>query len=204
MVHQKLGVNILIVDYRGYGDSDDHQPTEKGLIADAIGALDWLDRKGVKQLIIFGRSLGGAVAFALAEHMVKQGRQPAGLIAENTFVSVSKMARSIFPFLKWLSWLLRPPAVFDDWNTAQRIVSMGRSAQFPILFLGGQRDEIVPPVMMVQLNDLVTQHSAGRVHFEKFPNGTHNDTPLRDFEQYWRCMVYWHQLLTSPPTAASG
>lgn len=60
-----LGVNVLLVEYRGYGDSDDVPPTEAGLKLDAQAALEWIQRHrkvDSSKIFVFGRSLGGAVA----------------------------------------------------------------------------------------------------------------------------------------------
>ena len=64
----KLPVNVLIIDYRGYGKSEG-RPSEQGLYTDARAAWDYLTtRRNIpaSQIVIFGESLGGAVAIDLA------------------------------------------------------------------------------------------------------------------------------------------
>ena len=95
-VFHKLKLNVLIIDYPGYGESDG-VPSENGLYQSANTAWHYLiSDKKVKpeNIIIFGRSLGGAVAVDLASR-VKAG----ALILESTFTSVSDMADFIFPVL---------------------------------------------------------------------------------------------------------
>jgi len=92
----QLPFNIFIFDYRGYGKSEG-TPSEEGLYLDAEAAYHFLlDEKAISpdKLILFGRSLGGAVAIDLAtKHAV------AGVIVESTFTTISDMARHLFPYL---------------------------------------------------------------------------------------------------------
>ncbi|MFN2373234.1 MAG: alpha/beta hydrolase [Cyclonatronaceae bacterium] len=91
--HQ-LGLDVFIVDYRGYGKSTG-RPNEKGLYTDALAAYDYLTQElGIPadSLIIFGRSLGGSVAAYLASE-----RPAAGLALESTFTSVPDVASGYYP-----------------------------------------------------------------------------------------------------------
>jgi len=94
------GCNVLMVEYRGYGTSNG-EPSEDGLKLDAQAALDYLheERKDVdsRQIFVFGRSLGGAVAIWLA-HRNPRGLR--GVMVENSFTSIYAMATPIFPFLE--------------------------------------------------------------------------------------------------------
>jgi len=90
----RLGYGVFIFDYRGYGRSDG-RPTEQGTYLDAEAAWNYLVRqKGIKpsRIVLFGRSLGGAVAVWLAA-----GRNPRGCILESTFSSVPDMAAALYP-----------------------------------------------------------------------------------------------------------
>ncbi len=89
LLQEKLGVSVLAFDYRGYGRSTG-APTEAGILADARAARRWLaGRTGVAEtdIVLLGRSLGGAVAVDLAAH---DGAR--GLILENTFTSMPEVA----------------------------------------------------------------------------------------------------------------
>lgn len=91
-----MGLNALIFDYRGYGDSSG-KPTEEGTYQDALAAWLYLTgRKGIpeKKIIVFGRSLGGSVATWLAEKV-----SPGALVIASTFTSAPDMAAKMFPFL---------------------------------------------------------------------------------------------------------
>jgi len=95
-IFNDLGLNVFIIDYRGYGQSEG-RPSEPGLHADALAALRYLeDERGVTpaEVVAFGRSLGGAVAACLA------AKEPvAALILESTFISVPELAAELYPWL---------------------------------------------------------------------------------------------------------
>ncbi len=95
-IFHDLGQSVLIFDYRGYGRSSG-KISENGTYLDAEAAWDYLIRtkhKSSKDIVIFGRSLGGAVA---AETALRKG--PACLILESTFMSVPAIARKYYPWL---------------------------------------------------------------------------------------------------------
>ena len=95
-IFHDLGLSVLIFDYRGYGKSEG-SPGEKGTYLDAEAAWDYLVKvKGVDPatIVIFGRSLGSAVAAELA-----LTRKAAALIIESGFTSVPDMGRKLFPHL---------------------------------------------------------------------------------------------------------
>jgi hypothetical protein len=123
--------NALIFDYRGYGISDG-TPSEENVYRDAAAAYAWLTtEKGVpaEQIVIMGRSLGGAVAVDLAARVNCRA-----LILESTFSSAADMARELFPFLP-VHLLLR--FQFDS-------VSKIGKVSVPILMVHSPDDEIVP------------------------------------------------------------
>ncbi|EOD47614.1 putative bem46 family protein [Neofusicoccum parvum] len=148
ILEEELGCNILMLQYRGYGLSTG-TPNEKGLAIDAQTGLDYIrqraELRGTK-IVLYGQSLGGAVSIGLAAKNQEQG-DIAGVVLENTFLSIRKLIPSeeVMPKIK----------------------------QFPILFLSGLRDEIVPPSHMAKLFDLCV--SKAKV-WREFPNGSHNDT----------------------------
>jgi hypothetical protein len=126
----RLGVNVFIIDYRGYGQSQGH-PSEQGLYNDAQAAYDYLlqtRRINAQNIYFFGRSLGGAVAIDLALK-----NSCAGVIAESTFTSLPDIGRELYPFL--------PVKLV----TRERYDSLAKIAKIkvPILILHGDADEIV-------------------------------------------------------------
>ena len=95
----ETGANVFVFDYRGYGLSGG-RPSEAGTYRDATAAYEWLERKGCKHVVVFGESLGGAVAAELCLH-----ERAAGLILQSTFTSIPDIGAELFPWLpvRWLS-----------------------------------------------------------------------------------------------------
>jgi fermentation-respiration switch protein FrsA (DUF1100 family) len=92
----KLGLSVFIIDYRGFGESTG-KASVNGTIRDAWTAWQWLTgSRGVpaSRIILFGRSLGGGVAAALAARVT-----PKALILESTFTSLHDMGKKTFPWL---------------------------------------------------------------------------------------------------------
>ncbi|MCC8189259.1 MAG: alpha/beta hydrolase [Planctomycetes bacterium] len=125
------GFDSFMVDYRGFGESDG-APTEAGLLLDAEAAWRYLTvERGVppENIIIFGYSLGGAVAAALAA----SHPEAAGLILESTFTCLADVARDFFPFLPCRL------IVGKAWNTRDRL----RRVRLPLLVIHGRQDQLV-------------------------------------------------------------
>lgn len=92
-IFHTLQCNILMVEYRGYGLSTG-APTEKGIYSDARAAIDYLYTRhdlDLNQIVLFGRSLGGAVAIDVAADP-EYNQKLMCVILENTFTSIPDMA----------------------------------------------------------------------------------------------------------------
>ncbi|MDP1956786.1 MAG: alpha/beta fold hydrolase, partial [Rhodocyclaceae bacterium] len=103
---QRLGYSTLIVDYRGYGNSAG-KPTEQGTYLDAAAAWDYLTQTRnipAASIVLFGESLGGAVAAWLASRQTHAA--PAALVISSGFTSVPDLAADIYPWLP-VRWLAR-------------------------------------------------------------------------------------------------
>ncbi|KEH32463.1 putative alpha/Beta hydrolase [Medicago truncatula] len=184
---QQLQCNVFMLSYRGYGASEG-SPSQKGITKDAQAALDHLSQRSdidTSRIVVFGRSLGGAVGAVLTRN---NPEKVAGLILENTFTSILDMAGVLLPFLKWfiggsgtkgpklLNCVVRSP-----WST---IDVVGEIKQ-PILFLSGLQDEMVPASHMQMLYAKAAARN-NRCLFVEFPTGMHMDTWLAGGDQYWR------------------
>lgn len=159
---------VFIFDYRGYGRSEG-KPSEEGIYRDARAAYSHLVRslqKEPRRIVIWGRSLGGAVAIDLAQKV-----PAAGLILESTFTSGRAMAKRMFG------------AIPVWWFMSIRFDSMQKIAQvaIPKLFLHGTADEVIP-------------FSMGRKLFERAPEpktfialegASHNDTYIAGGAEYF-------------------
>jgi fermentation-respiration switch protein FrsA (DUF1100 family) len=92
ILEQSLNCNVLMLEYRGYGESTG-SPDEQGLKIDAQTGLDYVRNRAETshtKIVIYGQSLGGAVAINLVAKNEKRG-DIAGLVLENTFLSIRKM-----------------------------------------------------------------------------------------------------------------
>jgi len=126
----KFDVNFLIVAYRGFSGNQG-KPSEQGLYEDARSTLDWLKIKDVKEknLILYGESLGTAVAIEIA-----QNKNLAGIILESPFTSMVELAQKYYPVLP-VKFLLK-----DKYETIKKLPNINS----PILVLHGKLDNIVP------------------------------------------------------------
>ncbi|KAK3309602.1 Alpha/Beta hydrolase protein, partial [Chaetomium strumarium] len=169
MLIAAAGCNVFMVEYRGYGLSTG-QPDESGLNIDAQTAIDYLrDRAETRdhKIVVYGQSLGGAVGIRLVAKNQGKG-DIAGLILENTFLSMRKLIPSVMPPAKYLSFLCH-----QVWPSDTLIPSI----KVPTLFLSGLQDEIVPPIHMKRLYDL---SKAPLKVWKPLPGGDHNSSVLEE------------------------
>ena len=130
-IFHKLGLSVFIFDYRGYGESQG-QPSEEGMYLDAEAAWDYLvEDKALDpgQIILFGRSLGGAVAAWLAER-----RSPRACILESVFTSAPDMAAELLP--------LFPARFLCRYNYDTKAAVSNRNC--PLLIVHSSQDDIIP------------------------------------------------------------
>lgn len=126
-----LGLSVLILDYRGYGKSEG-KPTERGTYLDADAAWEYLKtfrQKSPEKIVLFGRSLGGAVAAELALKT-----KPAGLILESTFTSVVELGKKFYP------WFPVRLLARHRYATLDKVGAI----TCPKLIIHSPQDEIVP------------------------------------------------------------
>ncbi len=167
LMQKYLDVGVFIFDYRGYGLSEG-VPSEKGLYSDIVGAYAWLSKRiPENRIVLFGRSLGAAIAAKLSTE--KKSAQ--ALILESPFENTIEMGKKIFPFLP-LKWMIK-----------QRYDTRGviSSVQIPLLILHGNQDTIVP---IQQGKNLFRLASEPKQFFE-IKGANHNDTFSVGGRLYW-------------------
>lgn len=123
-------VSVMIFDYRGYGRSEG-KPTAAGALNDARAArAELAKRAGIKEadVVLMGRSLGGAILVPLAAEL-----SPRGLILQSTFSSLKNIAKHHFPVLAWMV----PKSKLDS-------AKMIPDAKCPVLISHGDRDTVIP------------------------------------------------------------
>lgn len=126
-----LGLNVLIFDYRGYGQSEG-RPSEQGTYKDAMAAWSYLTEVRnlpADRIVLFGRSLGSGVAAWLGREV-----KPAGLMLESTFTSLVDIAREIYPLLPVRQLMtIRYP-----------VIEHIEYIRVPVLVAHSPQDEIIP------------------------------------------------------------
>ena len=170
---ERLDVEIVMVDYRGYGLSEG-APTEGRLYQDGRAVYDAVRERGVppERIVLFGRSLGSAVAVDVA-----QDRPVAGLVLETPFLSVPELARVHYPFIPTF-------LVQSRYDNARKLPGI----TVPKLIVQAERDEVVPPDQAARLHELATPPKA----FHVLRGARHNDTFGEGREEYfgaWRGLL---------------
>ncbi len=165
---ERLDASVLQVEYPGYGDSSG-RPSEASLYAAGEAGWEAAQHQGKgRPLVVFGRSLGGAVAIDVsARHEVD------GLVVESAFTSLPDLAPVTgLPLARQL--------------VAYRFDSLSKinDVTAPILLIHGDRDELVPYSMAERLREAATAASSCDLHTVR--GGTHNDTWHVGGEGYWQ------------------
>ena len=175
----RIKLNVLAFDYRGYGRSEG-TPTESGVFLDAQAAYDELvgsigERE--ERILIFGHSLGGAVAIDCALH-----RPAAGLVAQSTFTHLRDMARVRFP---------RMPLHLVTSNHFRSLDKVPR-LNLPKLFIHGTADETIPHA----LGELLYERAADPKEWYSVPHAGHNDVYRFGGLRYlWRMVSFSRRCL---------
>jgi uncharacterized protein len=165
-----LGVDVALVDYRGYGKSDG-RPSEAGLYADGEAIYEAARARGFSpaQIVLFGESLGCAVALEIAT------RKPVrSLVLEAPFLSIPKMAKTVYPFLP--AFLVRTR--FDNEAKIARVA-------VPKLIVVAERDDVVPFEHARRLYELAAEAKELLVVRE----ATHNNIYIvggKEYLEAWR------------------
>jgi hypothetical protein len=163
---ETVGVSVLVFDYRGYGRSEG-SPSETGVLADVRAARRWLaerEQTAPQNVVLMGRSLGGAVAVDVA---ADEGAR--ALVLESTFTSVPDMAGHIYPWLP-ARWLVR-----TRFNSLKKIPHY----HGPLLQSHSEDDTIVPLELGKRLFDAANEPK----QFIRFTGQDHNEMPPMTY--YW-------------------
>jgi fermentation-respiration switch protein FrsA (DUF1100 family) len=159
-----LRLSVMMFDYRGYGRSEG-SPDEQGVLQDARAARAWLARRAdvaEDQIVLMGRSLGGAVAIDLA---AADGAR--GLILESTFTSLPDMAAKLAPLT---------PA---RWLMGNKLDSLSKISRYhgPLLQSHGDSDRLIP---YEQGRELFAAANEPK-QFGAIPGGDHNDPQTAEY-----------------------
>jgi pimeloyl-ACP methyl ester carboxylesterase len=161
------GAEVLLVDYRGYGENPG-RPSEPDLARDARAV--WTLSQTLpgwtrNRTVLYGESLGGALAVQLAAELSDRQTPPGGLILRSAFTSMTEAARH---YQCWLRWFI-PEGWYPSRERIPRVTC-------PLLALHGTADEVVPYEMGQRLFAAAPAHSANQIAKEwiPFPHAGHN------------------------------
>ncbi len=169
-----LGLNILMIDYRGYGRSEGY-PTIKGVAEDAIAAYEWLSVKHKVppgRIVLWGRSLGVAAALAAAQ----RHPEAAGVILESGFVSMRRVAMDIFPYIPVF-------LVTNGFDNGTIVAGL----KIPKLVIHGVGDKVIP---FSHAEELFARSAEPKL-FVPIRNAGHNNTYSSGGEEYLRLVGGW-------------
>jgi uncharacterized protein len=168
MLSETLRASVFVFDYRGYGHSQG-EPNEKGCIADGNAAQHWLaSRLGIQpnEVVLMGRSLGSAVAVALAAD-----NDARALVIENAFPTMTDVAAWHYPWLP------------VRWVMSNRYDSLTRIQRYrgTLLQSHGTQDELIPLSFARRLFDVAP---GLRKHWLELPGLGHNSaSPPRYYDE---------------------
>ena len=156
-----MDINFLIIAWRGYSGNPG-KPNETGLYKDALGGIEWLNKKGISndQIILYGESLGTAITTEVA-----QNENFAGIILEAPFTSMVDMGQKIYPIFP-VKFLLK-----DKYESKNKI----KNIKSPILVLHGRKDKIVPFYMGEKIFEMANN--------PKFKYFTDSDDHMMNFDK---------------------
>ena len=176
------GLDLVLVDYRGYAENDG-RATEDLLHADARSIQAWLSDHGVTadRLILFGESLGSAVAVRLAADLCRGGTPPRGLVLRSPFSSMTETGRYHYPWLP-VSWVL-----MDRYQSIDHIGAV----ICPVTIVHGTADQVVPIRLSRRLFEAAPPRSATGVErqFIELPGVGHNGIPAEPLVEAARGMM---------------
>lgn len=165
--YRSVNYDLFMIDYRGYGKSTGHIESEAQLRADVRRAWDWLaPHYAGKPHVIYGRSLGSALAAGLAAEV-----QPALTVLVSPYCSMGELARLHYPLIP--AWLLRYPL-----STCSDVAAL----RTPLLLLHGEQDMFIPITQSEQI-----RARAPRAELVRIAGASHND--LHRFDAYRQSLI---------------
>lgn len=196
-----MGYSVLAIDYRGFGQSKGNLPSEASVYEDARAAWERFTaiQPDASKRLIYGHSLGGAVAVDLAAELAaqaKKNRAPVpvrGLVIESTFTSlgdaVAQVADNNLP-VKWLPvrWLLS-----QKFDSIDKIVDI----DMPLLVVHGLADPLMPSRFSQQLFNAANEPK----RLLLIPGGTHNNSMSLGRAQYRQAL---ESLMKTTPAQVAG
>ncbi|HEX7030125.1 MAG TPA: alpha/beta fold hydrolase [Gammaproteobacteria bacterium] len=187
----RMNVNVLLVDYRGYGGSGG-TPTLSALHADALAAFEYLrDEIRADRIVLHGFSMGSFVASGLIDEVT-----PSALVLEATATNVPDWADFQVP------WYAEPFVNFEIADTLLEQDNRVRLQRYrgPLLLIAGAGDRITPPAMARELYEIAgTRDAEKRVLVSRV---AHHGDAMQDSAIIEGYRAFLERLAGPPPVAA--
>jgi len=199
---RRFGFSVFAIDYRGFGKSDGNLPSEQTVYEDARAGWQWVVARQPDpgRRLIYGHSLGGAVAVDLAASLAAGRDGALGLIIESSFTTFADIASEVTR-----GWV---PSGF----LTQKFDSLGKIPQIrmPVLVVHGEGDRYVP----ARFSEALYAAAPAPKRLLLVPNGTHNNSLVVGNSDYHRVLVEFFGLgdaqaaearrQTAPSSAPAG
>jgi fermentation-respiration switch protein FrsA (DUF1100 family) len=169
-----FGFSVFAIDYRGFGKSDGDLPSEDMTYEDAAAGFAWLEQHvpDAQKRLVYGHSLGGAVAIDLANKLAQRPQRAIrGLIVESSFTSLPDIAAE----LSW-SWLPTRLIMSQRYDSIEKI----RSVNVPVLLVHGTGDRYVP----AKFSQALYEAAPDPKRLLLIENGGHNNAMWMGDSQY--------------------
>ncbi|KAF1032025.1 MAG: hypothetical protein GAK37_00616 [Pseudomonas sp.] len=192
-----LGFSVLAIDYRGFGESKGDLPSETSVYQDARIAWERFQvlQPDPAKRLIYGHSLGGAVAIDLAAELGQQAASNhvappvRGLVVESTFTTLADVAAAVANTSLPVRWLLS-----QKFDSLDKITDI----HMPLLVVHGLDDRFVPPRLSQQLFDA----AASPKSLLLVPGASHNNSMSLAGSRYRQALE--HLMQTRMPARVAG
>ncbi len=190
------GFNVFTFDYRGYGGSEG-SPSLEGVQLDIDAALETLlGRSDVDKtrVVMYGQSLGGALAAYYVEHSARRS-ELRGLVLESAFSDYTDIVREKFTD-HWITWPFQWIPLLSVDDSFSPLPGMARISPLPLLILHGDRDPVVPMHHGQRLYDAAREPKQIWI-----VSGAGHIQTMKDPAQRDRLVAYLREVLAAPPDA---
>ncbi len=189
---RRFGFSVFAIDYRGFGKSDGDVPSEASVYEDASAGWQWLVRRepDASRRLIYGHSLGGAIAVDLAVRLSVEGAGARGLIVESSFTSLAEMAAELSN-----GWLPGGLLLSQKFDSIEKI----RQIRMPVLIVHGASDRYVPSRFSEALYAAAPEPKKLLI----VRNASHNNSMLVGDADYRQALRDIFGPIGAPPAAAS-
>lgn len=176
----KEGFNLFVFDYRGYGASSG-KPDRTGMVEDSIAAINYIRQRpdvNPHRILVFGQSLGGAIALAAVAQDSKEGIR--AVVVESAFASYRSIAREKLAAI-WITWPFQWPLAWLLISDAQSpLPVIKKIAPVPLLVIHGDDDRTVP----YKQGQLIYQEASPPKEFWTVTGGHHTEAFTRYAKEY--------------------